>query len=262
MSSRSWRAAALSFVAYSIAAFGSWTLQGPTTTINRESSPFSTRRTSSRPRMTAFARSAPSGSSAISRSGGASSTIFPIRVSRTPSRFAPSIPMNILPSPFSKAMRSYFLVARCRAGSAREQAAARGTAPGRKIWVFGAARCRQAERLAKSPIPVGEVGWRDGSVGRPGAADRCAFVQPHVARGCTTGSPLVQYFRQATQEAGVLVGGAVADADVAGAAEGLAGTDGDFALGEAGEDGGFVGVAEIDPGEVGVGVAGLQADLA
>jgi len=45
--------------------------------------------------------------------------------------------MNIFPSPFSKAFKSYFLVARCRAGSARANATTSGTAPGRKIWVFG-----------------------------------------------------------------------------------------------------------------------------
>src|SRR3954454_13881841 len=201
--------------------------------------------------MTAFARSGPSGSSAKSRSGGASSTIFPIRVSRTPSCFAPSIPMNILPSPFSKAFKSYFLVARCRAGSARANATSGGTAPGREDLGLRAAPRRQAERLAKSPIPVGEMGWRDGSVERPAAALGCAFVQPHLARGCTTGARLVKYFRQAAQEALVLLRGAVADANVAGAAEGLAGPHRDFAFGETGEDCGFVGVAEVDPGEVG-----------
>src|SRR5436305_5850811 len=237
MCSRSERAVALSFVAFPIAAFGSWPLHGPTTTISRGSSPFSTRRTSSRPRITAFARSSPSGSSASSRSGGASSTIFPIRVSRTPSRFAPSIPMNILPSPFSKASKSYFLVVRCRAGSARANATTGGTAPGREDLKSsgGTHDGRRARRLAKSPIPVGETDRRDGSVERPGAARGCAFAHPHLGGGCTTGAQLVKYFRQAAQEALVLLRGAVADADVAGAAAGFAGAGGDFAIGEAGE---------------------------
>src|SRR5690349_22587733 len=82
------------------------------------------------------------------------------------------------------------------------------------------------------------------------------------SRGCTTTRALVKQFRQATQEPLVLGLGAVADAEVTGSAEGLAGTDRDLALGEAGDHRGFVGVAEVDPGEVGVRVAGPQVEAA
>src|SRR5207253_3174050 len=58
----------------------------------------------------------------------------------------------------------------------------------------------------------------------------------------------------------VLLCGAVADADVAGSAQGLAGAHGDFALGEAAEHRGFVGVAQVYPGEVGVGVGGAETE--
>ena len=42
---------------------------------------------------------------------------------------------------------------------------------------------------------------------------------------------------------------------------GVAGTDGDLALGQAGDDLGFVGVAEVDPGEVGLGSGGREAEV-
>ena len=64
------------------------------------------------------------------------------------------------------------------------------------------------------------------------------------------------------QEAVVLGRGAVADADVPGAAEGRAGADGDLALGEAGDHLVLVGLAEVDPGEVGLGLGGGDAELA
>src|SRR6201999_1740624 len=62
------------------------------------------------------------------------------------------------------------------------------------------------------------------------------------------------------QETVVLGCGAVADADVARAAEGGAGADGDVALGETGDHRRFVVVAEVDPGEVGLRFGGLEAE--
>src|SRR5262245_14350494 len=62
------------------------------------------------------------------------------------------------------------------------------------------------------------------------------------------------------QETIVLVFCPVADADVAGAAEGGAGADRDVALGEPGDHRRFVVVAEVDPGEVGLRLGRLQAE--
>lgn len=116
-------------------------------------------------------------------------------------------------------------------------------APGRKIQVPMAARRRQAERLAKSPIEIGWVAVRDGGAKRNWAVRGCQLVQPHDAGGCITRALLVKYFRQPAEEALILLRGAIANADVARPAEGLAGAHGNFALGEAGEDLSFVSIA-------------------
>jgi len=63
------------------------------------------------------------------------------------------------------------------------------------------------------------------------------------------------------EEAVVLARSAVADADVTGVAQGAAGADGDLALGEGGDDLLLLGVAEVDPGEVGLGLGGGEAEL-
>ncbi len=49
---------------------------------------------------------------------------------------------------------------------------------------------------------------------------------------------------------------------MAGVAERRAGTNGDLALSQAGDDVGLLGVAEVDPGEVGLGLGGRKAELA
>src|SRR5262245_39845640 len=73
---------------------------------------------------------------------------------------------------------------------------------------------------------------------------------------------LVEQLGHRRQKTVVLGAGAVADPDVAGAAKRCARADRDQALAKAGDDLALVGVAEIDPGEVGLGVGGREAELA
>src|SRR5690242_16285334 len=72
---------------------------------------------------------------------------------------------------------------------------------------------------------------------------------------------LVEQFGHRRQEAVILGAGAVADPDVARAAERRAGANGDPALAEAGDDLALVGLTEVDPGEVGLGVGGGEIHL-
>src|SRR4051812_32105064 len=80
-----------------------------------------------------------------------------------------------------------------------------------------------------------------------------------MASGYPVGSQLTQGFVERLEEAVVLRPGAERDAQVAGTAQVLAGADDHAALAEALHDGSLVVVAEVDPGEVGLTVAGRQA---
>src|SRR5262245_54060975 len=72
---------------------------------------------------------------------------------------------------------------------------------------------------------------------------------------------LVEELAEGRKEAVVLGPGPVADPDVPGAAERCARADRDPALGEAGDDPTLVGVAEVDPGEVRLGVRRRDAQV-
>src|SRR4029077_7361917 len=72
---------------------------------------------------------------------------------------------------------------------------------------------------------------------------------------------LVEHFAEGGKEAVILRRGAVAGADVAGTAEGGAGANGYRLRGEAGDHFYLIGVAEVDPGEVGLGLRRGQAQL-
>src|ERR1044072_483193 len=85
------------------------------------------------------------------------------------------------------------------------------------------------------------------------------FTSPDFVAGATG---LVERFTESGEEAVVLLRGAVSDPDVAGTAEWGSGANGDRLGSEAGDDLFLVGVAEVDPGEVGLGLGGPQAQLA
>src|SRR5688500_1996568 len=97
---------------------------------------------------------------------------------------------------------------------------------------------------------------------RKKACSRARFITKVVAGVWRFGKPAgSDHSPERAQEALVLLVRAVGDPDVAGAAERLAGSDDDAGIGEAGDDLALVALAEVDPGEVRLGLGRLEAEL-